>query len=67
MQRVSCAVVNCVRSAAFEQRSASCTEKFNKHVKQLHADYQAVLAAKDAKIKAIKTPELRLLKTIKSD
>jgi hypothetical protein len=41
--------------------------KAEEAVKELNAEGHAIMAAKDAKLKAIRTPELRLIKTINND
>jgi thioredoxin-like negative regulator of GroEL len=42
-------------------------ENFKAEVKKLQASYEKLMSDKDAGIKALQTPELRLLKSIKGD
>ena len=46
---------------------AEAEETFKSELKKLQAEYEALNTKKEADIKALQTPELRLLKTIKGD
>ena len=67
-----------IQTTLFEQRTPSmCTlhtryalrglHSSSKAMKELNTEGHAIMAAKDAKLKAIRTPELRLIKTISND
>ena len=42
-------------------------ENFKAEVKKLQSQYETLMSDKDAAVKKLQTPELRLLKSIKND